>query len=80
MTMKRAIEMLERLANNPKKKISEELLLKFERDFEEGKPDTFYNLIKLLRENNMKSDYGYIQDILEELQPKKYSPQKKKQN
>jgi hypothetical protein len=79
MTMKRAIEMLERLANNPKRKISEELLLKFERDFKEGKPDTFENLIKLLRDN-MKSDYGYIQDILEELQPRKYSPQKKKQN
>jgi DNA-binding response OmpR family regulator len=77
--MKRAIEMLERLANNPKRKISEELLLKFERDFKEGKPDTFENLIKLLRDN-MKSDYGYIQDILEELQPRKYSPQKKKQN
>jgi DNA-binding response OmpR family regulator len=77
--MKRAIEMLERLANHPKRKISEELLLKFERDFKEGKPDTFENLIKLLRDN-MKSDYGYIQDILEELQPRKYSPQKKKQN
>lgn len=77
--MKRAIEMLERLANNPKRKISEELLLKFERDFKEGKPETFENLIKLLRDN-MKSDYGYIQDILEELQPRKYSPQKKKQN
>jgi DNA-binding response OmpR family regulator len=76
--MKRAIEMLERLANNPKRKISEELLLKFERDFKDGKPDTFDNLIKLLRDN-MKSDSGYIQDILEELQPRKYSPQKKKQ-
>lgn len=75
--MKRAIEMLERLANNPKRKISEELLLKFERDFKDGKPDTFDNLIKLLRDN-MKSDSGYIQDILEELQPKKYPPQKKK--
>jgi DNA-binding response OmpR family regulator len=77
MTMKRAIEMLERLANHPKKKISNELLLKFEQDFKEGKPDTFNNLIKLLREN-IESDHGYIQDILEELQPKKYSPQKKK--
>jgi len=77
--MKRAIEMLERLANNPKKKISNELLLKYEQDFKEGKPDTFNNLVKLLREN-IESDYGYIQDILEELQPKKYSPQKKKQN
>ena len=77
MTMKRAIEMLERLANRPKKKISNELLLKFEQDFKEGKPDTFNNLIKLLREN-MESDHGYIQDILEELQPKKYSQQKKK--
>lgn len=75
--MKRAIEMLERLANHPKKKISYELLSKYEQDFKEGKPDTFNNLIKLLREN-MESDYGYIQDILEELQPKKYSPQKKK--
>jgi type IV secretory pathway VirB4 component len=77
MTMKRAIEMLERLGNHPKKKISNELLLIFEQDFKEGKPDTFNNLIKLLREN-IESDYGYIQDILEELQPKKYSPQKKK--
>jgi DNA-binding response OmpR family regulator len=77
MTMKRAIEMLERLANRPKKKISNELLLKYEQDFKEGKPDTFNNLIQLLREN-IESDYGYIQDILEELQPKKYSPQKKK--
>ena len=75
--MKRAIEMLERLANHPKKKISYELLSKYEQDFKEGKPDTFNNLIKLLGEN-MESDYGYIQDILEELQPKKYSPQKKK--
>ena len=75
--MKRAIEMLERLANHPKKKISRELLLKYEQDFKEGKPDTFNNLIKLLRDN-MESDYGYIQDILEELQPKKYTPQKKK--
>lgn len=75
--MKRAIEMLERLANHPKKKISNELLLKYEQDFKEGKPDAFNNLIKLLREN-IASDYGYIQDILEELQPKKYSPQKKK--
>ncbi len=75
--MKRAIEMLERLANHPKKKISNELLLKYEQDFKDGKPDTFNNLIKLLREN-IESDYGYIQDILEELQPKKYSPQKKK--
>ncbi len=75
--MKRAIEMLERLANHPKKKISDELLSKYEQDFKEGKPDTFNNLIKLLRAN-MESDYGYIQDILEELQPKKYSPQKKK--
>ena len=75
--MKRAIEMLERLANHPKKKISYELLSKYEQDFKEGKPDTFNSLIKLLREN-MESDYGYIQDILEELQPKKYSPQKKK--
>ena len=77
MTMKRAIEMLERLATRPKKKISNELLLKFEQDFKEGKPDTFNNLIKLLRDD-MESDYGYIQDILEELQPKKYSPHKKK--
>ncbi|MDR3782609.1 MAG: hypothetical protein P4K92_04800 [Candidatus Nitrosotalea sp.] len=69
--------MLERLANRPKKKISNEVLLKFEQDFKEGKPDTFDNLIRLLREN-MESDSGYIQDILEELQPKKYSQQKKK--
>jgi hypothetical protein len=77
MTMKRAIEMLERLANHPKNKISYELLLKYEQDFKEGKPDTFANLIKLLRENT-ESDSGYIRDILEELQPKKYSPKKKK--
>jgi len=77
MTMKRAIEMLERLANHPKKKISHELISKYEQDYKEGKPDTFGNLVKLLRENT-ESDYGYIQGILEELQPKKYSPQKKK--
>ena len=77
MTMKRAIEMLERLANRPKKRISDEILLKFEQDFKDGKPDTFSNLVKLLREN-IESDYMYIQDILEELQPKKYSPHKKK--
>ena len=77
MTIKRAIEMLERLANHPKKKISNEVLLKYEQDFKEGKPDTFDNLTQLLRDN-MKSDYQYIQDILEELQPKKYSSQKKK--
>jgi hypothetical protein len=79
MTMKRAIEMLERLANRPKKKISPELISKFEQDFKDGKPETFQNLIKLLRDN-IESDYVYIQDILEELQPKKYSPQKKKNN
>lgn len=77
MTMKRAIEMLERLAKHPKKKMSHELISKFEQDFKDGKPDTFNNLIKLLRDN-MESDYVYIQDILEELQPKKYAPQKKK--
>lgn len=77
MTMKRAIEMLERLANHPKKNISHELLLQYEKDFKEGKPGTFTNLMKLLRENNV-SDYEYIQDILEELQPKKYSQQKKR--
>ncbi len=75
--MKRAIEMLERLANNPKKKISHEVLTKFEQDYKEGKPDTFNNLIKLLRENE-GSDRRYIQDILEELQPKKYVQQKRK--
>ena len=77
MTMKRAIEMLERLANNPKKKISNEVLTKFEQDYKEGKPDTFNNLIKLIRETEW-SDRGYIQDILEELQPKKYVQQKRK--
>ena len=75
--MKRAIEMLERLANNPKKRISNEVLTRFEQDYKEGKPDTFNNLIKLLRENEW-SDRGYIQDILEELQPKKYTQQKRK--
>ena len=77
MTMKRAIEMLERLANNPKKRISNELLIKFEQEYKEGKPDTFNNLIKLVRETEW-SDRGYIHDILEELQPKKYPQQKKK--
>ena len=77
MTMKRAIEMLERLANNPKKRISNELLTKFEQDYKEGKPDTFDNLIKVIREIEW-SDRGYIQDILEELQPRKYTQQKKK--
>ena len=77
MTMKRAIEMLERLANHPKKKISSELISKYEQDFNDGKPETFQNLVKLLRDN-IESDYVYIQDILEELQPKKYSTQKKK--
>ena len=77
MTMKRALEMLERLANNPKKKISNEVLTKFEQDYKEGKPDTFNNLIKLIRETEW-SDRGYIQDILEELQPKKSVQQKRK--
>lgn len=77
MTMKRAIEMLERLANNPKKKISNETLARFEQDFKEGKPETFENLVKLIRETEW-SDRGYIQDILEELQPRKYTQQKKK--
>ena len=77
MTMKRAIEMLERLANNPKKRISNDLLIKFEQEYKEGKPDTFNNLIKLIRETEW-SDRGYIQDILEELQPRKYTQQKKK--
>ena len=77
MTMKRAIEMLERLANNPKKRISNELLTKFEQEYKEGKPGTFDNLIKLVRETEW-SDRGYIQDILEELQPRKYTQQKKK--
>jgi hypothetical protein len=77
MTMKRAIEMLERLANNPKKKISNEILTKFEQDYKEGKPGTFESLIKLIRETEW-SDRGYIQDILEELQPRKYTQQKKK--
>ena len=77
MTMKKAIEMLERLANNSKKRIPDEVLTKFEQDYKEGKPDTFNNLIKLLRENE-GSDRGYIQDILEELQPKKYTQQKRK--
>ncbi|SMH71001.1 protein of unknown function [Candidatus Nitrosotalea okcheonensis] len=76
MTMKRAIEMLERLANKPKRKISHEMLTKFEQDYKEGKPDTFNNLIKLLRDNE-ESDRGYIYDILEELQPKKYTQPKK---
>jgi hypothetical protein len=77
MTMKRAIEMLERLANNPKKKIPNEVLTRFEQDFKEGKPETFENLVKLIRETEW-SDRGYIQDILEELQPRKYTQQKKK--
>ena len=77
MTMKRAIEMLERLANNPKKKISNEVLIRFEQDFKDGKPETFENLVKLIRETEW-SDRGYIQDILEELQPRKYAQQKKK--
>lgn len=77
MTMKRAIEMLERLANNPKKKISNEVLTRFEQDFKDGKPETFENLVKLIRETEW-SDRGYIQDILEELQPRKYAQQKKK--
>lgn len=77
MTMKRAIEMLERMANSPKKRISNELLTKFEQEYKEGKPDTFNNLIKLIRETEW-SDRGYIQDILEELQPRKYPQQKKK--
>lgn len=75
--MKRAIEMLERLANNPKKRISNEVLTRFEQDYKEGKLDTFNNLIKLIRETEW-SDRGYIQDILEELQPRKYTQQKKK--
>ena len=77
MTMKRAIEMLERLANNPKKKISNEVLTRFEQDFKDGKPETFENLVKLIRETEW-SDRGYIQDILEELQPRRYAQQKKK--
>jgi hypothetical protein len=77
MTMKRAIEMLERLANNPKRKISKDLLAKYEQDFKEGKLDAFDKLVKLLRENE-ESDYTYIHDILNELQPKKYPQQKKK--
>jgi hypothetical protein len=76
MTMKRAIEMLERLANKPKKKITNETLAKFEQDYKEGKPDTFNNLIKLLRDSEV-SDREYIRDILEELQPKKYTQQKR---
>lgn len=76
MTMKRAIEMLERLANKPKRKITNEVLAKFEQDYKEGKPDTFNNLIKLLRDNE-GSDREYIRDILEELQPKKYTQQKR---
>ncbi|HEX5457521.1 MAG TPA: hypothetical protein VFX64_03950 [Candidatus Nitrosotalea sp.] len=74
--MKRAIEMLERLANKPKRKITNEVLAKFEQDYKEGKPDTFNNLIKLLRDNE-GSDREYIRDILEELQPKKYTQQKR---
>ena len=77
MTMKRAIEMLERLANHPKNKISSELISKYEQDFKDGKSETFQNLMKLLRDN-IESDSVYIRDILEELQPKRYSPQKKK--
>ncbi|HJW20676.1 MAG TPA: hypothetical protein VJ571_09005 [Candidatus Nitrosotalea sp.] len=77
MTMKRAIEMLERLANSPKKKISNEVLAKFEQDYKDGKPDTFNNLVKLLRDNE-GSDRAYIHDILEELQPRKYTQQQKK--
>ena len=77
MTMKRAIEMLERLANNPKKRISNELLTKFEQDYKEGKSGAVDNLVKLIRETEW-SDRGYIQDILEELQPRKYTQQKKK--
>ncbi len=77
MTMKRAIEMLERLANSSKKRISNETLTKFEQDYKDGKPETFANLIKLLRDNE-GSDRAYIQDILEELQPRKYTQQKKK--
>lgn len=76
MTMKRAIEMLERLANKPKRRITDEMLTKFEEDYKEGKPETFNNLIKLLRDNET-SDREYIQGILEELQPKKYSQQKR---
>ena len=76
MTMKRAIEMLERLANKPKRKITNEILTKFEQDYKEGKPDTFDNLIKLLRDNET-SDREYILGILEELQPKKYAQQKR---
>ena len=76
MTMKRAIEMLERLANMPKRKITDEMLTKFEQDYKEGKPDTFNNLIKLLRDNET-SDREYIRGILEELQPKKYTQQKR---
>jgi hypothetical protein len=75
--MKRAVEMLERLANNPKRKISKDLLTKYEQDFKEGKLDAFDKLVKLLRENE-ESDYAYIHDILNELQPKKYPQQKKK--
>jgi hypothetical protein len=65
------------LANHPKKKISHELLSKYEQDFKEGKPDTFNNLIELLRDNT-ESDYGYIQAILEELQPKEICSTKEK--
>jgi hypothetical protein len=77
MTMKRAIEMLERLANSPKKRISNEVLAKFEQDYKDGKPEIFANLIKLLRDSE-GSDRAYIQDILEELQPRKYTQQKKR--
>ena len=69
--------MLERLANNPKKRISNELLTKFEQDYKEGKSGAVDNLVKLIRETEW-SDRGYIQDILEELQPRKYTQQKKK--
>ncbi len=77
MTMKKAVEMLERLANNPKRRISQEALAKFEQDYKEGKPDTFDNLVKLLKDNET-SDRGYIQAILEELQPKKYTQPKRR--